>query len=50
MLVGLYPSAPSDSGRNRLGRGEHGLGALRASGEVWGVATMMILGVGFEVT
>lgn len=50
MLVGLYPSAPSDSGGNRLGRGEHGLGALRAAGEVWGVATMMVLGVGFEVT
>lgn len=44
------PLAPSDSGGNRLGRGEHALGAERAAGEVWGVATMMVLGVGFEVT
>lgn len=26
VLVGLYPSAPSDSGGNRLWRREHGLG------------------------
>ena len=35
VLVGLHPSAPGDSGGNRLGKGEHRLRGPRASGEVW---------------